>query len=116
MRMSKQAGATIERAFAALQQGRPELAERVLSQLLRKIPRHFDALFLLGAVRGQQGRFRDAAALFETAAEIRPDSADAHYNFGLALAHLGSKERALESYRAALRADPRHLNACNNLV
>src|SRR5688572_315495 len=114
--MSDQAAARLREAFAALQLGQPDRADRLLEGLLRKTPRHFDALIALGAVRGQQGRFADAATLFERAAKVRPDDADAHYNIGVAHAHLGSKERALECYRRALRAEPRHLNACNNLA
>jgi Flp pilus assembly protein TadD len=114
--MSDQAAARLREAFAALQLGQPDRACRLLEGLLRKTPRHFDALIALGAVRGQQGRFADAATLFERAAKVRPDDADAHYNLGVAHAHLGSKERALDCYRRALRAEPRHLNACNNLA
>ena len=114
--MNDKAEARLSEAFAALQLGQPERAERLLQGLLRKTPRHFDALIALGAVRGEQGRFDDAAALFERAAKVRPDNADAHYNLGVALACRGSSERALDCYRSALRAEPRHLNACNNLA
>jgi tetratricopeptide (TPR) repeat protein len=114
--MNDKAEARLSEAFAALQLGQPERAERLLQGLLRKTPRHFDALIALGAVRGEQGRFDDAAALFERAAKVRPDNADAHYNLGVALACRGSAERALDCYRSALRAEPRHLNACNNLA
>lgn len=79
-------------------------------------PRHFDALIALGALRGERGRFADAATLFERAAKVFPDNADAHYNLGVSLTHLGSKERAIDCYRNALRAEPRHLNACSNLA
>ena len=114
--MNDNAEARLSEAFAALQLGQPDRAERLLQGLLRKTPRHFDALIALGAVRGEQGRFDDAAALFERAAKVRPDNADAHYNLGVALTHRGSTERALDCYRSALRAEPRHLNACNNLA
>jgi len=114
--MSDQAAARLREAFSALQMGQPDRAARLLQGLLRKAPRHFDALIALGAVRGEQGRFNDAAALFERASKIRPDSADAHYNLGVAHAHLGSKEHAVDCYRNALRAEPQHLNASNNLA
>lgn len=114
--MNDKAAARLGEAFAALELGQPDRAERLLQGLLRKTPRHFDALVALGAVRGQQGRLDDAAALFERAVRVRPDNADAHYNLGVALAHLGSRERAIDCYRNALRTEPRHLNACNNLA
>ena len=114
--MSGKAEARLRDAFAALQLGQFERAERLLQALLRKTPRQFDALIALGALRGEQVRFDDAAALFERAAKVRPDHADAHYNLGVALRHLGKTERALDCYRSALRAEPRHLNACNNLA
>jgi tetratricopeptide (TPR) repeat protein len=114
--MDDKAARRLSEAFAALQLGLGDRAEQLLRGVLRKTPRNFDALIALGAVRGEQGRFDDAAALFERAAKVRPDNADAHYNLGVALAHLGSNERALDCYRNALHAQPRHLNACNNLA
>jgi Flp pilus assembly protein TadD len=114
--MHDKTAAKFNEALAALQLGQPDRAERLLQALLRKTARHFDALIALGVLRGEQGRIADAAALFERAAKVRPDDADAHYNLGVALVHLGSKDRALDCYRNALHAAPRHLNACNNLA
>jgi Flp pilus assembly protein TadD len=114
--MHDKAARRLNEAFAALQLGQGDRAEHLLRGVLRKTPRNFDALIALGAVRGEQGRFDDAAALFERAAKVRPDDADAHYNLGVALAHLGSNERALDCFRSALQAQPHHLNARNNLA
>jgi Flp pilus assembly protein TadD len=114
--VNDKAAARLRDAFAALHLGQGDRAERLLQALLRKTPRHFDALIALGTVRGEQGRLDAAATLFERATKVRPGNADAHYNLGVALTHLGSKERALDCYRSALLAEPRHLGACNNLA
>src|SRR5262249_21099881 len=49
----------------------------------------------------------DAVPLFERALQLRPDYADAHYTFGLALMTLGEKAGALEhlDFANALRPD-----------
>lgn len=106
----------INEALAALQRGEDARAEQLLKKLLRKMPRHLDALIILGAVCGRQGRYSEAATLFERAVKNHPDNAEAHYNMGLAVGHLGFHDRALECYQRALAADPRHLNTHNNLA
>jgi Flp pilus assembly protein TadD len=110
------AASNIEQAFAAMRLGQADRVVRLLERALREAPKNFEALTLLAGLRGQQGRFSDAAALFERAVAVRPDSAETQYNLGVALTHLGSRERAIACYRNALRSNPRHLDACNNLA
>jgi predicted O-linked N-acetylglucosamine transferase (SPINDLY family) len=110
------AAANIEEAFSAIRVGQADRAVRLLERALREAPKHFEALMLLGRMRGQQGRFGDAVALFERAAAARPDNIEAQYNLGVALTQLGSRDKAVACYQRVLRSDPRNLDAYNNLA
>jgi len=52
------------------------------------------------------GKAGEAIGHFRKALEITPRDADAHYNFGVALALQGRLDEAAEQYRQALRIDP----------
>ena len=52
------------------------------------------------------GRFREAAGHYEQVVRLRPESPDAHYNLGLALARSGEVARALPYFAEALRRKP----------
>ena len=54
----------------------------------------------------QTGRTQEAIGHFEEALRINPDSADAHYNLGAALARLGRVPEAIAQYEQALRIKP----------
>jgi tetratricopeptide (TPR) repeat protein len=46
----------------------------------------------------------------------RPDHADAAFDLGIALEDLNRPDAAVEAYRAALLADPRHADAHYNIA
>ena len=50
--------------------------------------------------------FRGARILFRTATLVRPDSAQSHVNYGLALYASGDPYGAIEPYRTAIRLEP----------
>jgi tetratricopeptide (TPR) repeat protein len=69
----------------------------------------------LGVVLMSTGREREAAAEFQEAVRLTPDSADYHVNLGLALAQMpGRMADAVSEYQTALRIEPNlaaaHLN------
>jgi len=69
----------------------------------------------LGVILMSTGREREAAAEFEAAVRLSPDSPDYHVNLGLALAQIpGRLADAIEEYQIALHTDPHfpaaHLN------
>ena len=69
-------------------------AERLCTEVLRDIPRHPDAMHLLGVVRLSAGRAGEAASLISGALEGKPRDA-------VALEHLGLARAAQENYAAA---------------
>ncbi|HSM51642.1 MAG TPA: tetratricopeptide repeat protein [Thermoanaerobaculia bacterium] len=89
--------------------GRPRLAARQLEKALelREVPR---ARFLLGRCLYEGGRAPEAVAHLRRAVADDPDLEEAHYLLGLASLDLGWRQRALASFRAAQRLNPRKLH------
>jgi tetratricopeptide (TPR) repeat protein len=61
---------------------------------------------LLGAIRLQQGRFSEAAPMFERARALHPGQARFIFLHGAALAGLPQLEQAAAAFQAAIRQDP----------
>ena len=55
---------------------------------------------------GSLGRVDEAATAFSQGFRLQPDDADAHYNFGIALAQAGRMEGAAREFRAIVRLRP----------
>jgi tetratricopeptide (TPR) repeat protein len=108
----------IDRVFAiarSLQQaGKWRQAEQLYLRIVTIEPRHFAALFGLGALRAQHGDSNAAARVFAAAARTAPLSAGAQASVGVALMRLNRPAEAIAYYQAALGLDPRqpdaHLN------
>ncbi|MCA3554401.1 tetratricopeptide repeat protein [Aestuariivirga sp.] len=97
------------KALALHQRGDLAGARGLYAQVLRKDPRHFDSLHLLGLVLVQSGALAEGADLIREAIGVRSDFAEAHYNLGHALLSLGQPEEALAAFDRALAlgaADP----------
>lgn len=104
--MTAQLVSEFERAAALHGQGRLADAETLYRNILRKDPKHFDALHHLGVLAYQTGNFRVAADLIAKAIGIFPRRAAFHSNYGLALQDLGELEAALASFDRAVALDP----------
>ena len=96
------------------QAGRLAQAEPVYREVLRRSPRHADALHGLGMLAFQAGHVQAAAELIAQAVEADPQDASAHGNLGYALHALGRHAQALESLERALALQPDMLEALNN--
>ena len=104
----------VEQALELHRQGRLAEAENFYTAILRTKPDHFDALHMLGVIKGQQGNNEASATLIKEALRASPDSPEAFYNLGIALANLGRHEEALASYDRALALKPDYAEAHNN--
>ena len=94
--------------------GRIGDAERVYREVLRRSPRHVDALHSLGMLAFQAGHPQAAADLIGQALAVDPQDAVAHGNLGYALHVLGRHDEALQSLERALVLRPDMLEALNN--
>lgn len=105
----------LEEALQLHRAGRLEQAEDIYCKVLKKEPRHPDALHLYGLLLHQRGRHREAAQHIERAIGIRPGIAGFHNSCGEAYRALGERDQARRCYETALRLDPRLAQARNNL-
>jgi predicted O-linked N-acetylglucosamine transferase (SPINDLY family) len=94
--------------------GRIAQAEPLYREVLRRAPRHFDALHGLGMLAFQAGHPQAAADLIAQALAVGPQDAGAHGNLGYMLHVLGRHAEALDSLERALAIQPELLEALNN--
>jgi tetratricopeptide (TPR) repeat protein len=107
---------TLHEAAAFHNQGRLREAEQGYQIVLDADDRNFDALYRLGLIRLQQGRFGDGASLFRRAIKVDRRSADAHHHLAVALSGLKRHDEAIERYQKALAINPKLAEAHNNLA
>src|SRR5690349_346422 len=103
---------TLTLALQHHQAGRLAEAEALYHSLLKKQPRHADALHFLGVIAYQRGDHRQSVALIEQALGIR--KVDSYYtNLALPLKQLGRLSDAATAYRAALHLRPANADGWN---
>lgn len=88
------------------QQGRPEQAERMLRELLRKHPDNVDALRLLGVLSLAAGRLQEAERLLLRATHIAPDFADAQLDLGKVYKEQHKLADAITALERAIALEP----------
>jgi tetratricopeptide (TPR) repeat protein len=89
-----------------LQQKRCAEAADILERHLVLRPESLNGLVQLGMARYCESRWPEAAEAFTRAVALKPDFAQAHHNLGLALARAGNSDRAIASFREAIRCAP----------
>lgn len=104
--MAPSAQDLFRQALARHQTGDLTAAQALYRQLLRREPRHFDGLHLLGLSLVQSDRLAEGVELIREAIRVRSDFAEAHYNLGHALLSLGQAEEALASFDRAVALAP----------
>jgi len=72
--------------------------ESLLKRAVAVDPNYSDAYFQLVILYSDQHKYSEAVEQFERALKINPDSANAHYRLGQALARLGNETRAHEEF------------------
>ncbi len=113
--MSVPSRGSFDDALRLHQQGHIEEAEVAYQEVLAAQPNHPGALHLLGVIRQQQGRHREAVELIGRAIEVNPAKAVYRNNYGAALLSLDRLDEAAESFRRALEICPRYPDALANL-
>lgn len=95
----------LARAYAALNGGRPEEAERIAADLLKVKPDHPRALPILGYALLMQGRTEDAIAALEPVARRRRDP-QLETQLAIALRRAGRNEDAIARLKRATKRQP----------
>ena len=91
---------------AAQELGRSGDAADHYARALEIDPRDAEALDHLAMLRFGQQQYAAAHELYQTLAEITPDTAQTHANLGATLYHLGRPKEAVRSYERAVSLDP----------
>lgn len=104
-----------KQAMVLHQQGQVEAAAAVYRQVLASMPRHADALHLLGLITHQQGNAGQAVDLLTRAVSANAEIARYHCSLANALRDAGRMGDAITAYRRALTLDPRDGESLNNL-
>jgi tetratricopeptide (TPR) repeat protein len=108
--------AEVDRAKERLSMYDLKGAEAALEGVLRALPRHAEALNLLGKVRLERGDAAGAASLFGAVASLRPTDPVSHLRYGQALAAAGQSSKAEGELEAALALNPRQSEAYGELA
>lgn len=103
-----------QQALALHQEGQLDQARTLYESVIKKHPRHFDALHMLGVLFYQSGKLDRAASLLAKAIVIDPDDARARNNYGNVLQDLKRRDQALVQYNKAIALDPNYPEAHNN--
>jgi tetratricopeptide (TPR) repeat protein len=98
--------------MSAVEAGRLDEAERVLSEIVRQQPDSADANFYLGLVRFRAGRSAAARPLLERAVTLSPANARAWKTLGLVTMSSGDLEGALPALGKACELDENDEEAC----
>ena len=95
--------ALMQGAFAHHQRGRLDEAASLYGSVLRRDPRHADALYLLGVLLAQQGRLPEALGHFARRLSVG-DSAEAKLGFANCMKQMAFTQDGAEIRRLATRA------------
>lgn len=95
----------LEQAMAALQQGRPAVAEPLLADLRRQVPDHPAVNYLLGMVHAGSDRLDSAIELLQRAAELSPANPMFQFALGDACLRCERFDEAVATLRRAVRLD-----------
>ena len=104
----------LQRAALALNAKRPEEAQRIAEEILRRDPRHARALHILGFALLMQGRAEAAVAPLEAAARGRHDP-EIETRLALALSQIGRRDDALSRLKRASKRQPPYAPAFHGL-
>ena len=86
-------------------------AEIIYKNILDKIPENIDALHLLGLIKYQEGKNKEAIELIEKAISIRGDIAIFHGNLGMVYDSIGDENKSIKEFETALKIDSNYEGA-----
>jgi tetratricopeptide (TPR) repeat protein len=107
-------GAALQRARVALNSDRPQDAERIADDILKRDPRHGAALQVRGCALLMQKRAADALAPLQTAAQSLRDG-ETDTLLAMALRQTGRSEDALSRLKRAVKRQPPYAPAFHEL-
>jgi len=102
-------------AFSHYDSGDLFEAEKLCRLVLQKVPRHIDAMQLLGILLERKGQYDEAVQFLHEAVRQAPGHAHLHNNLGMALHKLDKLQEAVTEFNRAIEIQPDFAKAHNNL-
>ena len=96
------------RAFESFHGGNFDQTEVILTKILVIQSKNFDALHLLGVVKGIKNQHRAALDLFKKALKIDSNNSFLHFNIAKAFSEIGEAQRAIKYHLNATKLNPSH--------
>jgi len=106
--MLNQINQMMARAFQCFQSGNHEEAELILIKVLGTQPKNFDALHILGVLKGIKNQHHEALELFRKALRVNSNDSFLNFNIAKVFSEIGDDEKALKFHSSATRLNPNH--------
>lgn len=94
---------------------KPDEANRLNEEILKKNPQDGEALMVKGEILNSQKKWDESIPVLRQVTKDAPDNATAHYQLGLALAEKGDPQQAEQEWNEATRLRPGYAEAWRNL-
>jgi predicted O-linked N-acetylglucosamine transferase (SPINDLY family) len=111
---STAAAQLVQQALGLHRLGRLKEAEGLYESVLARHSAHFEASYLLGMLKMQQGQPAQALPLLEAAVKTKPQAPEALTILGAVLAALGRPAEALGAYERLIKVRPSDADALYN--
>lgn len=112
--MDPKTASLLNQAIRHYHYGDLSLAGQLLKKILRKQPLNFDALHILGVIKGIENDKEEAIRLFKKALLIDQGNNFVHFNLAKALSESGRDEESLPHHAKATELAPDHHEAWLN--
>lgn len=106
----------IQKAYQLREQGNPDDAARICSDVLNDTPHDVEALFCYGLLLISAERFGMAANIFARCVQLNPESHEALTNFSLSLISLNEFKESEQILHRVLKRHPEYCPALNNMA
>jgi predicted O-linked N-acetylglucosamine transferase (SPINDLY family) len=106
--MNNQIYQMMTRALESFHGGNFDQTEIILTKILEIQSKNFDALHIMGVVKGIKNQHRDALELFKKALKIDSNNSFLHFNIAKAFSEIGEAQRAIKYHLNATKLNPSH--------
>ena len=106
--MINQINQMMTQALQRFQSGDHDEAELILFKVLDTQPKNFDALHILGVLKGIKNQHQEALGFFRKALRVNSNDSFLNFNIAKAFSEIGEDEKALKFHSNATKLNPEH--------